>query len=56
MKEGKGSRMLKGYTSKQIARAEGDLKRGFRTTGLWAWSRHPVCANAYHRLFQLTGR
>lgn len=34
--------MLKGYNSRQIERAEGDLKRGFRTTGLWAWSRHPV--------------
>ncbi|KAK9900301.1 hypothetical protein P389DRAFT_192582 [Cystobasidium minutum MCA 4210] len=41
LKEGKGSRMLKGYSPKQLDRAEGDLKRGFTTSGLWAWSRHP---------------
>lgn len=40
--------MLKGYNSRQIERAEGDLRRGFRTTGLWAWSRHPVCDFLVH--------
>lgn len=35
--------MLKGYSPDEIARSEGDLRRGFLTRGLWAWSRHPVC-------------
>lgn len=40
-KEGKGARMLQGKTPRQIEVAEGNLRRGFLTDGLWAWSRHP---------------
>jgi len=41
VKEGKGARMLQGKTPRQIEVAEGNLRRGFLTSGLWAWSRHP---------------
>ena len=33
--------MLQGKTPRQIEVAEGNLRRGFLTSGLWAWSRHP---------------
>lgn len=30
-----------GKTDKQLAKDKAKLQRGFRTDGLWAWSRHP---------------
>ncbi|KAL7005270.1 hypothetical protein EMMF5_005243 [Cystobasidiomycetes sp. EMM_F5] len=41
MKEGKGARMLAGASARQVEVDEGHLRRGFVTSGLWAWSRHP---------------
>ena len=42
LKEGKGARMLAGKSQRELEQAEGDLRRGFVTSGLWAYSRHPV--------------
>ena len=34
--------MIAGASPRQVEVAEGDLKRGFLTSGLWSYSRHPV--------------
>ena len=54
LKEGKGTRMLAGKSPHQIEIAEGNLRRGFLTSGLWAWSRHPVSALPYPTFPQTT--
>jgi len=41
VKEGKGARVIAGASRRQVEVAEGDLKRGFLTSGLWSYSRHP---------------
>lgn len=49
VKEGKGARVIAGASRRQVEVAEGDLKRGFLTSGLWSYSRHPV-SPCLHRI------